>query len=133
VLVTLFLAAPDAVADGAPGAVEAPPERRLVLRSTAEVALLARGGSLGYGDGLAGVLPLHAPGPHALRPDARPFRAWETIPSQGDLRGGAPLYGVLAGRALLSALALHGDLPGHATPWFDGDADRMIAGVEFSF
>lgn len=133
VLLALWLAAPGAEAGDGPVVVEAPAEPRLVLRSAAEIALLPRGGFLGYGNGPAEGLPLRAPGALAPQPRTRPFRAWETIPSQGELRGGAPLYGVLAGRALLSALALQGKLPAHATPFFDGDADHLLAGVEFSF
>lgn len=73
----------------------------------------------------------------ALRPRFRlptlAHRAGEGLPLPGRSPGGVPLYGMLAGRALLSALDAGDVLPDAATPWFEGDADRMVAGFEFSF
>ena len=60
-------------------------------------------------------------------------RAGEGLPLPGHRPDGVPLYGVLAGRALVSALHAGDLLPEATTPWFDGDADRLVAGFEFSF
>ncbi len=107
------------------------PARHLMLHSTAEIVLLARGGALDVGrhrlsltDDPTPVAPLRRT-PLPRGPD--PIHPGEP------LRAGAPLYGLLAGHALLSALQLGGSLPAGATPWFDGDARRMTAGIEFSF
>lgn len=69
----------------------------------------------------------------ARRAAPRPFRAGEALPLGLRSPGGPSLYGVLAGRALASALHLHGSLPAGASPWFDGDPERMVAGFELSF
>ena len=75
-------------------------------------------------------LPL--PRPLMLLPSLA-HRAGEGLPFPGRPPESVPLYGLLAGRALLSALDAGDLLPGAASPWFDGDADRMVAGFEFSF
>ena len=75
---------------------------------------------------------LAAPPPRTLLPSLA-HRAGDGLPLAARRPDGLPLYGMLAGRALLSALDAGDVLPEAATPWFDGDVDRMVAGFEFSF
>ncbi|CAG0963715.1 hypothetical protein MYXO_00905 [Myxococcaceae bacterium] len=62
-----------------------------------------------------------------------PGRAGASLPLEIQRSQGVPLYGLLAGRALLAALDAGEVLPAAASPWFDGNPDRMVAGIEFSF
>lgn len=105
-----------------------------VLRSAAARALPPRAGSLGDAAFLGmGAPSLRGAPPWLLRPGPPPARGDDLFRAAASKHGGAPLYGVLAGQALLSTLHLHGDLPDHMTPWFDVDPERMTAGFELSF
>lgn len=133
VLVALGLAASDAAAGDRATPIRLPGEPLITLHATREIALPARGGAFGPDGGLSATLPLAAQSPRALRPSLWPKRPGEVAPPPGERLGGAPLYGLLAGQALLSALHLRGNLPDQVAPWFDGDADHLIAGIELSF
>ncbi|MCC6641563.1 MAG: hypothetical protein IT386_10425 [Deltaproteobacteria bacterium] len=104
------------------------------LRSATERALPPRAGSFADPSVFRLAAPPFRSTPHwLLRPGPAPVRRDDVLALAASNHGGAPLYGVLAGQALLSALHLHGDLPEHMLPWFDADPDRMIAGFELSF
>jgi hypothetical protein len=133
VLIALGLAASEAAAGGGATASGLPGERLIPLHPTVAIGLPARGGAFGPDGGLSATLPLAAQTPRALRPSPWPKRPGELGPPPGERLGGAPLYGLLAGQALLSALHLRGNLPDQVAPWFDGDADHLIAGIELSF
>ena len=103
------------------------------LRSAAAAALPPRAGALAADSLFGAALPPLRGAFYSLRPGPGPARGEDVLSAAATRHGGAPLYGVLAGQALLSALHLHGDLPAHMTPWFDADRDRMLAGFELSF
>jgi hypothetical protein len=110
-----------------PAFAEGPGERRANFQSGAEVAAQAAVPGFDTAD------PARVQGAPGTRSFVLPYRVSDTSLPPGSAGSAAPLYGVLAGRALLSAFHAQGALPGGATPWVDGDAHRMIAGFEFSF
>jgi hypothetical protein len=109
------------------------PEGQLTFHSAAEIELLAKSGAAGFDSGFRGSVAERSAYRRLLRTTPLAFRAGELREPAGELPHGPALYGVLAGRALLSALALGGKLPLDASPWFDGNPDQMTAGFEFSF
>ncbi len=128
VLLALWLAAPATAQQAA-----TVPQGHLTFRSAAEIALLAKGGAAGYDSGVRDSVAERSAYRRLRRATPLAFRAGEFREPGIAPSGGPALYGVLAGRVLLSALALSGTLPLDASPWFDGDPDQMTAGFEFSF